>query len=135
MGMFKDSSEVDKVIGGFLRMLGQTEDLAGKMLATRLKFKINYTEPDVIVFVDCSGSAAEVRINDAATVPDIELWMKSDVGHQFWLGKVNLAVALATKKIKAKGSIPKLLKLLPIIQPAFKMYPSYLRDQGLTSYL
>ena len=85
--------------------------------------------------VDCSGDKADIQMRYTGKAPDIELWMKADVGHSFWKGKVNLPVALATRKIKAKGSVPKLLKLLPIIMPAFKMYPKYLRENGLSQYL
>ena len=40
-----------------------------------------------------------------------------------------------SRKTKANGSVPKLLKLLPSIMPAFKMYPKYLEENGFTQYL
>ena len=56
--------------------------------------------------------------------------MKADLAHKFWFGKVNLLTALTTRKIVAKGPIPKILKLLPTIQPLYKMYPELLRKWG-----
>ncbi len=57
--------------------------------------------------------------------------MNSDVAHRFWLGKVNLMVALTKGDIKAKGPIPKIMKLLPIIRDAYAIYKDFLKEEGL----
>jgi hypothetical protein len=57
--------------------------------------------------------------------------MKADVAHEFWLGNVNLMVALTRKQIVAKGPIPKIMKLLPVIKPAYAKYQALLKDRGL----
>jgi len=56
--------------------------------------------------------------------------MKADIAHAFWHGKVNLVSALAKKDIVAIGPIPKILKLLPAVQPLYKEYPNLLREKG-----
>jgi hypothetical protein len=56
--------------------------------------------------------------------------MKADVAHAFWHGKVNLISALSKKDIIATGPIPKILKLLPAVQPLYKVYPDLLREKG-----
>ena len=61
--------------------------------------------------------------------------MKADISHAFWHGKVNLISALAKKDIVATGPIPKILKLLPAVQPLYKLYPSLLREKGYTSLI
>jgi hypothetical protein len=35
----------------------------------------------------------------------------------------------------ARGPIPKILKLLPVIKPAYDLYPKYLLEKGFASYL
>jgi hypothetical protein len=40
--------------------------------------------------------------------------------------------ALAKKQIIAKGPIPKILKLLPAVQPLYKVYPELLKEKGYT---
>ena len=54
--------------------------------------------------------------------------LNGDTAHEFWHGKVNLAKALTTKKIVAKGPIPKILKLIPSISPLYEAYPKYLEE-------
>jgi hypothetical protein len=56
--------------------------------------------------------------------------MKADISHLFWHGKVNLMAALAKKDIVATGPIPKIIKLLPAVQPLYQAYPALLREKG-----
>jgi len=57
--------------------------------------------------------------------------LTADTCHAFWKKDLSLPVALAKKKIKAKGNIAKVLKLLPVIMPAFDMYPKYMAKFNL----
>jgi putative sterol carrier protein len=56
--------------------------------------------------------------------------MESDTAHRFWLGKVNVTVALARGQIKAKGPVTKILKLIPLVRPAFPRYRAMLEEAG-----
>lgn len=63
-------------------------------------------------------------------IPDVEMGMNADVAHRFWLGKVNLMVAITKGDIKVKGPIPKIMKLLPIIRDSYAIYKDYLKEKG-----
>ena len=39
--------------------------------------------------------------------------MKADDANKFWLGKLNLVMAMAKGQVRAKGSVPEMLKMLP----------------------
>ena len=56
--------------------------------------------------------------------------MKADVAHAFWQGKVNLLGAIAKRDIVVQGPLPKVLKLLPAVEPLYKVYPALLREKG-----
>jgi hypothetical protein len=56
--------------------------------------------------------------------------MDADTAHNFWLGKVNVTVALARGQMKAKGPVAKILKLLPLTKGVFPRYKQQLRDAG-----
>jgi hypothetical protein len=60
----------------------------------------------------------------------VVMTMKADTAHAFWHGKVNLIAALSKKEILATGPIPKIIKLLPAVQPLYKVYPVLLREKG-----
>ena len=57
--------------------------------------------------------------------------MNADFAHKFWHGKANLVTALTRRQVQAKGNVPKTLKLLPILNPAYDLYPKFLREKGL----
>ena len=61
--------------------------------------------------------------------------MSSDDGHKFWLGELNIPMAMARRKVKVEGPVGKLLKLLPAMQPAFAMYRTFLTERGHESKL
>ena len=76
------------------------------------------------------GAFVDVIHGECDLKPDVVMTMKADVAHAFWHGKVNLMAALSKKDIVAKGPIPKILKLLPAINPLYKIYPQLLKEKG-----
>jgi hypothetical protein len=62
--------------------------------------------------------------------PEVVMSMEADTAHRFWLGKVNVTVALARGQIKAKGPVAKILKLVPLTKPVFPRYKAQLEAQG-----
>jgi hypothetical protein len=106
-----------------------------KLLDSKMILKFVYADPPLAITIDLSGESPVFTYNDEAKKPEVEMSMKADTAHRFWFGKVNLVVALARREMVAKGPIPKLLKLLPIIKPAYDLYPKYLQEKGFVSYL
>lgn len=130
MSTFNHGEEIHKILGGFFKVLAADENIGPKLMKSKLKLKFNYKEPDANIFVDLSGDSMNLLFNDTDNKPDVEMTMKADTAHKFWQGKVNLVIALARREITAKGPIPKILKLLPIIKPAYSMYEPYLKEIG-----
>ena len=56
--------------------------------------------------------------------------MKADVAHAFWHGKVNLMTALEKRISFSRARCPKILKLLPAVEPLYKVYPVLLQRKG-----
>lgn len=130
MTIFKDTENLYQVLGGFFDVLGGDPEIGKKLLDSKLKIQFNYKDPEATIAVDLSQGAVTVLRGPKDFKPDVEMNMKADVAHKFWQGNVNLVVALARREITAKGSIPKILKLLPIIKPAYTMYGPYLKNIG-----
>ena len=61
--------------------------------------------------------------------------LSADTAHAFWLGKVNITVALARGTVKARGPVAKVLRLVPLVEPSFPRYEQILRDAGRTDLL
>lgn len=135
MAIFESSERLKEVLGGFFEYLTNDVDMRKKLLDSKLTMKFVYSDPPLAITIDLSGERPVFTFNDDQKKPEVEMSMKADTAHRFWYGKVNLVMALARREMVAKGPIPKLLKLLPVIKPAYDLYPQYLQEKGLTSYL
>ena len=134
MAVFENGTKFEEVLGGFFNLLADTPLVADKLLKSDLTIRFNYTDPDCILVIDCSGDKIDVRPGDTETKTIVEMKMKADIAHKFWYGKVNLTMALARRQMVAKGPVPKILKLLPAIKPSYAMYPKYLDENGFGQY-
>lgn len=131
MPAFQSADQLKKVLGGFFELLAADPNVGPKLITSKLIIKFTYREPDASITIDLTGDKAVFTFDDAEKKAMVEMSMKADTAHKFWLGNVNLIVALARREITAKGPVPKILKLLPIIKPAYKLYPDYIKDKGL----
>ena len=71
-----------------------------------------------------------VDLGDTDMEPEVIMSMEADTAHRFWLGKVNVTVALARGQMKAKGPVAKILKLVPLTKPVFPRYRAILEESG-----
>ena len=62
--------------------------------------------------------------------PEVVMSMEADTAHRFWLGKVNVTVALARGQIKAKGPSPRSSSWSPPTKPVYPRYKAQLEAQG-----
>ncbi|HCU25810.1 MAG TPA: hypothetical protein DF383_12400 [Deltaproteobacteria bacterium] len=130
MAYFQSSKQLQEVLGGFFERLFADAKIGPKLRAGELKIRFNYSDPDLSISADTTEDPVQLRFNDSSFKPDVELNMKADVAHRFWFGKVNLIAALTRREMVAKGPIPKILRLLPAIKPAYELYPKYLKEKG-----
>jgi len=138
MPHFKDSNECDEILGGFFRKMreavaNEDEVLVGiqkKLTEINLIVKFVWRDPVLTLTLDFTQDPFTVLINDDTIAPTATFTLTADNGHKFWHGQINLAKALTSKTIVARGPIPKILKLLPVIKPLYIRYPLYLKEIG-----
>ena len=131
MPYFESADELYKTLGQFLAEITQADDMRPKFLAADTSFLVTYTDPECRILVDCTQDPVVV-INDppADTEAEINLGMSCDDGHKFWMGKLNMTLALAKKQVKVAGPMSKMMKLLPAMRPAFPQYRAFLESNG-----
>ncbi len=135
MAVFKDADQVYELLGGLFDKLAQDKEIAEKFAASGLIIRFIYRNPDCEIWLDGSSRDPNdmkvIRGPYEGVTPEVEMSMEADIAHRFWLGNVNLMVALTRKQIVAKGPIPKIMKLLPVVKPAYDLYKNMLREKGL----
>ena len=133
MSYFKDADEVYATIGKLFQDLAEDDELAPKFRKANTIVRYEYSEPDSTITVRLQeGQPGDVDFGESQLEPDVTMSMEADTAHRFWLGKVNVTVAMARGQIKAKGPVAKILKLVPLTKPVFPRYKAQLEAQGRT---
>lgn len=132
MTIFNTSDDLRDILGGFLKELSDQPSINESFKKSGLVIRFSYEQPELTITIDCRDNKINFLFNVEDPKPDIDMHMKAEIAHKFWLGKVNLMMAIARRQIIAKGQIPKVLKLLPVIKPAYKLYPEYLKNRGIS---
>ncbi|HEY9776760.1 MAG TPA: SCP2 sterol-binding domain-containing protein [Planktothrix sp.] len=134
MSAYDNSDELQKIMVDLWNTIKQQPEIAGKLLASKLIVQFHYREPNGLITIDCSDGKEMFVHGGANTLkPTVEMFMKADTAHDFWLGKVNVPMALLTGQMSAKGPVNKALSLLPAIKPAFSLYPAVYKKYGQKS--
>jgi putative sterol carrier protein len=131
LAYFKDADEVYQFIGKLFEDLADDDELAPKFRKANTIVQYQYRNPDSTITVQLQeGEEGKVDCGDTTMEPEVVMSMEADTAHKFWLGKVNVTVALARGQMKAKGPVAKILKLVPLVKPVFPRYRKMLEEAG-----
>lgn len=158
MGVFKDTNHMYDVLGALWKVLFNEQenetfvkflenaglsseevkkyqnlrnDAIKKFNDANITIKFTLSEPEGTIWVIHGEDKPMVVLGDYAGKPDVEMILSSDNAHKFWLKQLSIPVALATRKIKTKGSVTKVLGLIPLVNPIFDLYPKYCQQKGI----
>lgn len=131
MACFADADEVYATLGRLLSDVMADPELGPRFRQADTVVRYEYTDPESAITVplhaDGSGS---VEFGETDTEPEVRMMMAADTAHRFWLGDVNVTMALARGEIKAEGPVARILKLVPLAKPVFPRYKAQLEEQG-----
>jgi putative sterol carrier protein len=123
MPYFSDADELYGLIGTLLQELAADADLAEKFATANTVIQWRYTDPDAQITARLRpGEETRVDLGDTDLRPEVVMTMDADTAHRFWLGELSVTVALARGQMHAKGPVAKVLKLVPLLKPAFGRY-------------
>ena len=131
MAYFRDAQDVYDTIGRLFVDLSNDDELAPKFRKANTIVQYNHREPDAVITVKLKeDEPVEIDFGETEMEPEVVMSMESDTAHRFWLGQVNVTVALARGQIKASGPVAKILKLVPLTKPVYPRYKALLEAQG-----
>lgn len=131
MAYFKDAQEVYDMLGRLFVEIANDDELAPKFRKANTIVRYEYRNPESAITVRLQeGQPGDVDFGESEMEPEVTMSMEADTAHRFWLGKVNVTVALARGQITAKGPVAKILKLVPLAKPIFPRYVAQLQSQG-----
>ena len=128
MAVFESTEKMYEVLGTLFQSLMTDPVMGPRFKAAKMNIRFTITDPGGTIWLMADG---EVICGQVKEKPTIDMALSGDSCHQFWLKQLTLPIALAKGKIKSKGPLPKILKLLPLLKPAYEAYPDLARQHGL----
>jgi len=135
MPVFRDTEHLYQVLGRLFDRVAADPDLSQGLVKGNLVVRFRFKEPQGAVTIDLRQTPLTYTFGPSDLKPDVEMIQSGDTAHLFWLGRLNVARAIATRKVVSRGSVPKALALLPAVRPAFKVYAQVLRDLGYSEMI
>ena len=133
MSLFASEEDVYAHIGRLFVELVADPELGPQFQRADTIVQYRYREPEATITVDIRADVdPSVELGETDVEPEVIMSMDADTAHRFFLGDVNVTVALARGEIKAKGPVAKILKLVPLVKPVFPRYKAQLEAEGRT---
>ena len=134
MSRFKSKKELRLVMDQIIAFIGDDTEIGPTLRELGTPIEITYKDFDITVNIR-GGEKGESNLVwvwsknvkwDAVT----RIEVNSDTANQFMQGKLQVAKALALRKVKVKGSLTAGLKIVAICNPVFANY----REQVESDY-
>jgi 2-oxoisovalerate dehydrogenase E1 component len=123
--------EFVKILSTLWDRIFDTPEIIASVSGVKIIVKFRFSDLETDFFIDNSGDTPRYYWDPGDDAPfDVEMIQSSENSHKFWMEDLNVPLAIASRKIIAKGSVQKALKLLPALKPAFSLYPGVLKDLG-----
>ncbi len=137
MGLYyRDADQLYEIYGYFMDKILKDEKIGPKMAKAGIIIKFIYTDPDAEITIDLKNPPSKEGYYGTYYLGPCDLkedvWSKqsADFSHSFWHGYENPVAAVTKGKIKQGGKITAMLKLLPVVRPAFDQFPKVLEEMG-----
>ena len=120
MSHFATDDEVYHAIGGMFAEAVVEPGIGDELAASGVVLLLELSDPTSQIAVDMPNRVVETGETDLT--PTMRLRASADTAHQYWLGEVNVGIAVARGHIRVRGSVPALIKLAGLAKPLFGRY-------------
>lgn len=127
MSVFQSSEQAQRIFTDLFSILLKDDTFTQRMRDAHITLHLIQGKPDMELYVTPDG----VQPGAPSQPATIRIKMSCDTAHSLWLGKLLMPVAVATGKVRIKGSVAKVLEFVPLLRPAFDQYPQIAASEGL----
>jgi putative sterol carrier protein len=129
MPAYTSRDQAVSVFAHLFEILLEDDGFAAIVRDEGLTVRFVHTKPDFELFVDSSG----VRVDDCPAEATLSIKMSCDTADALWAGRLLMPIAVATGRIRIKGSVSKVIEFVPLLHPAFDRYPALASAAGVTT--
>ena len=133
---YRDAQHLYEIYGYFMEKVLTDEKIGPKMAKAGIIIRFIYTDPESEITIDLKNPPTKPGYYGSYYLGPCDLkedvWSKqaADFSHSFWHGLENPVAAVARGRVKQGGKITAMLKLLPVVKPAFQTFPVILKEMG-----
>ena len=133
---YRDADQLYEIYGYFMERILTDDKIGAKMAKANIIIKFIYTDPDTEITIDLKnppekpGYYGNYYLGPTDLKEDVWSKQSADHSHRFWHGFENPIAAVTRGKVKQGGKVTAMLKLLPVVKPAFRMFPIVLEEMG-----
>jgi putative sterol carrier protein len=127
MSVFRSAEQARAVFTQLFEILLKDEQFVERLRSGGLSVHLIQSKPELEFYVDPDSVVEGPPPAPAA----VRITMSCDTAHAMWQGRLLMPVALATGRVRIKGSVAKVLELVPILRPAFDRYPQIAAEHGV----
>ena len=124
MAPFRSAEEFRRVLDRTFELMSSDPEMGPKLREADTPQRFEFPDVDLVVNIT-AGEEENLRwewSDDVPWEPEVEMSMDSEIANRYFQGKENIAIALARRRIKSKGSTKKALALIPVTKPIFARY-------------
>jgi hypothetical protein len=132
--LFTTADDVHDSLGRLMQELATDPEVGLRLSRLDTVVQLRYRNPDTAVtLVAREGDAPAVHLGDVpqgTPNPEVVVTLDADVGHELWLGRQNVMIAIARGTIQTKGDSRLVLDLLGLKDDIAPHYEQLLRATG-----
>ncbi|MCB0158831.1 MAG: SCP2 sterol-binding domain-containing protein [Caldilineaceae bacterium] len=100
-------------------------------MRSNLVIRIRFDAPQAELLVDGRQPPLEVFYGPRPGKANLEIDLTGDLLHEIWLGRQSTSEAFFSGKIKTKGSLLKMMKLVDLFRECERVYGGVATEHGL----
>ena len=127
MPTYTSKTQAVAVFAQLFEILLEDDDFARLVRDQALSVRFVHTKPEFELLVDSDG----VRVDAPPAPTTLMIKMSCDTADALWSGRLLMPIAVATGRIRIKGSVARVIEFVPLLRPAFDRYPALAAAAGV----
>lgn len=133
MPVFQSEEHLYDVMNDVFMAVSADPENIESFVRSNLVIRIRFTAPQGELLVDGRQPPLEVFYGPRPGKANLEIELSGDLLHEIWLGRQSTSEAFFSGKIKTKGSLFKMMKLVDLFRECERVYGDVAAKHGLLS--
>ena len=128
MTQFKDGEQVALMAKELWETVLTDEDSAAMVRKIGLSVFTEFSDPEVNIWINADEV---ITGEDAKKESMVQLKMSWETGNDLYSDKIGLTAAISSGKMKVKGPLLKLMKIVPLLKRAHTIWPDVCKKHNI----